>query len=79
MYESLIRKHASLAQLGERKTEDLKVTGSIPVGGKLLLLMRQDFVWSLILLLFISFRLERRIESSFAPGKQTYYHVETIA
>ena len=24
---------ASIAQLGERKTEDLKVTGSIPVGG----------------------------------------------
>jgi len=27
---------AAIAQLGERKTEDLKVTGSIPVGGKLL-------------------------------------------
>ncbi len=26
-------KEAALAQLGERKTEDLKVTGSIPVGG----------------------------------------------
>lgn len=26
--------HAAIAQLGERKTEDLKVTGSIPVGGK---------------------------------------------
>ena len=25
---------AVLAQLGERKTEDLEVTGSIPVGGK---------------------------------------------
>ena len=24
---------ASIAQLGERQTEDLKVTGSIPVGG----------------------------------------------
>ena len=25
--------HAAIAQLGERQTEDLKVTGSIPVGG----------------------------------------------
>jgi hypothetical protein len=25
---------AAIAQLAERKTEDLKVTGSIPVGGK---------------------------------------------
>ena len=24
----------AIAQLGERKTEDLEVTGSIPVGGK---------------------------------------------
>jgi hypothetical protein len=27
--------NAAIAQLGERKTEDLKVTGSIPVGGKI--------------------------------------------
>ena len=30
---------ASIAQLGERQTEDLKVTGSIPVGGSFLELL----------------------------------------
>ena len=31
---SVFRTIAGIAQLGERQTEDLKVTGSIPVGGK---------------------------------------------
>ena len=33
---SIISIIASIAQLGERQTEDLKVTGSIPVGGSFL-------------------------------------------
>ena len=33
---------AALAQLGERKTEDLEVTGSIPVGGKKNIIIRKN-------------------------------------
>ena len=36
-HAGLVRpRHASIAQLGERQTEDLKVPGSIPGGGTLL-------------------------------------------
>ena len=33
-YQLQYRQQAAIAQLGERETEDLKVTGSIPVRGK---------------------------------------------
>ena len=35
-YSAVVRKHAGIAQLGERQTEDLKVAGSIPAVGILL-------------------------------------------
>ncbi len=35
--------YAAIAQLGERKTEDLKVTGSIPVRGIKLVLLVAGF------------------------------------
>ena len=36
---------AALAQLGERQTEDLKVPGSIPGGGTLLLFAQEVPPW----------------------------------
>ena len=33
VYRGVLRKHAGIAQLGERQTEDLKVAGSIPAVG----------------------------------------------
>ena len=34
-YSAMVRKHAGIAQLGERQTEDLKVAGSIPAVGNI--------------------------------------------
>ena len=42
---------ASIAQLGERKTEDLKVTGSIPVRGNYW--VEFNYSWSLYSLSFV--------------------------
>ena len=47
-YFCLMSSAAVIAQLGERKTEDLKVSGSIPDCGKLFI-RRQIFLFSRIL------------------------------
>ena len=48
---------AEIAQLGERKTEDLKVIGSIPVFGMRFV---KRMSWALIFPLYFSINLHRR-------------------
>ena len=47
-------KRALIAQLGERQTEDLKVTGSIPVQGISFLPNYPFFIFLMVIFLFFS-------------------------